>query len=342
MPYGPVRRFRDVQDDLNKRASKALFLLSTNRVITDAEAVEDHDETREEAARPDAYIVKKRGSEFKFDNNVELAQSHLSLMDRDSQMIRHSGGVVDENLGRQTNAVSGRAIQARQLQGSVVTAEIFDNLRYASQLQGQKRLSLAEQFVTQPKVIRVAGARNMAEYTRINEPEMGEDGIVRFVNDITASQADFVVDEQDFHQSVRQAMFETMADIVGKIAAISPDAALRILKMALEFSDLPNKKEMVGEIAKIVGLSEKDVEDMTPEEREAFEAQQQEAQQARELEKAMAKGKVDEQYAKVDKLLADAEKSRAQADEIRTQVAELKDQVVELVQLMRAQVSPNE
>jgi hypothetical protein len=58
-------------------------------------------------------------------------------MDRDERMIQHAGGVTDDNLGRRTNAVSGEAIKARQLQGSVVTAEIFDNERFAIQHQGE-------------------------------------------------------------------------------------------------------------------------------------------------------------------------------------------------------------
>jgi hypothetical protein len=66
MPYGTIRRTRDIQEDLNKRASKALFLLSTNRVIADVDAIDGTgltwDDVREEAARPDACMTKKRGA----------------------------------------------------------------------------------------------------------------------------------------------------------------------------------------------------------------------------------------------------------------------------------------
>lgn len=81
------------------------------------------------------------------------------MMTLDAQSIQKSAGVSQENLGRQTNAVSGEAIKARQLQGSVVTTEPFDNLRLAVQIQGEKQLSLVEQFYTEEKVVRLTGAK---------------------------------------------------------------------------------------------------------------------------------------------------------------------------------------
>ena len=63
-----------------------------------------------------------------------LAQEQLLLMDRDARHIRNVGGVTEENLGKTTNAMAGVAIDKRQEQGSVVTAEIFDNLRLAVQM----------------------------------------------------------------------------------------------------------------------------------------------------------------------------------------------------------------
>lgn len=339
MPYGPIRRCRDAQEDMNKRASKALFLLSTNRVIVDADAVEDHDEAREEAARPDAYIIKKKGTEFRIENNVQLAEEHLMLMDRDGRMIRQFGGVTDDNLGRQTNAISGEAIKARQLQGSVVTAEIFDNLRYAIQTQGEITLSLAEQFITEARAIRLLGSRGKLEWLKINQPEMGADGQVRYLNDITASQADFVVDEQDFTQSVRQSMFEAMTELVAKIAQVNPEAALRILKMALEFSDLPNKEEMAGEIGQMIGISNKNPEDMSPEELIEAEQKKQQAEKAAAIQEQGVALQMQEQAARVEKLLSDAEKSRAQASESMAKAIQTQQETQQQVQALTEQMS---
>ncbi len=75
--YGVIRDVRDVQSDYNKRASKALHILSTNKVITEAGAVEDHDVARQEAARPDSYIVlSKPNARFEVGRDSQLAQEH--------------------------------------------------------------------------------------------------------------------------------------------------------------------------------------------------------------------------------------------------------------------------
>jgi hypothetical protein len=340
MPYGPMRRMRDPQDDLNKRMSKALFLLSTNRTIADHDAFEDPEEAREEIARPDAFLIKKRGSEVKVENNLDLSAGQAQLGQRSEQFIQKVGGVTDELMGRRTNAVSGEAIKARQLQGSVVTAGIFDNLRFAVQNQGEIQLSLTEQFMTQEKVIRVTGAKKglPPEFIKINQPETGSDGVTRYVNDITARQADFKVDEQDFSQSLRQAMFESMSELVGKISQLNPEAGLRILKMALEFSDFPNKDEMATEIADILGMPNKPIEDMSPEERQAWDAKVAQQQQAGMLQQAGAEAELKEKMAKVEKILADAEKSRQQAAQIQLetqmQIKVLAEGVNKLTQLV--------
>lgn len=96
------------------------------------DAVDDIEELRQEVARPDGILVRKRGKELKVHRDNNLAEEQLVLMDRDAEHIRNVGGVTPENMGRATSADSGKAILARQEQGGVITAEPFDNLRYAA------------------------------------------------------------------------------------------------------------------------------------------------------------------------------------------------------------------
>ena len=129
LPYGIIRRVRDIQDGVNKRASKALFMLSTNQVIADEGAVENVEIARQEIDMPDGWVTKKQGKELRIQRDTDAATGQIQMMSLDAQTIQRVSGVNNENLGRQTNAVSGEAIKARQLQGSVGTTEPFDNLR---------------------------------------------------------------------------------------------------------------------------------------------------------------------------------------------------------------------
>lgn len=309
LPYGAIRRVRDVQQDLNKRASKALFLLNSNQIIADEGAVEDWDVARDEADRPDGVIIKKPGREFLIRRDTDGATGQISMMSLDAQSIQKSAGVADENLGRQTNAVSGEAIKARQIQGSVVTTEPFDNLRLATQVQGQKQVSLTEQFYTTPKVIRLVGHKGALEWVKVNQPEAAADGSVRFLNDITASMADFIVSEQDYAGTLRQVMFDSLNNIAGRLP---PDVALKLMTMAFEFSDLPNKDEIADQFRKLTGERDPN-KPVTPEEQEQLDQQAAMQAEALQMQREQAMTTLEEQKAKVREINARAAKLEADA-----------------------------
>lgn len=311
MPYGAIRRVRDIQNDLNKRASKALFMLNTNQIIADKGAVDDVNVARDEADRPDGYIEKKPNSEFTIKRDTDAATGQIQMMTLDAQTIQRSVGVNNENLGRQTNAASGEAIKARQLQGSVSTTEPFDNNRYAIQVQGSKQLSLVEQFYAEEKVIRLTGSKGALDWVRINQPEQQPDGSVRYLNDITASQADFVVSEQDYAGTLRQVLLDGIAQMAQRMP--DPMMALRMYIIGMEFSDMPNKDEVAEEMRRAIGERDPNKE-LTPEEVQQQEQQMAAQAEAMAMQREQAALALEEQRAKVAKLNAEAQAIIARAD----------------------------
>lgn len=295
-PYGIVRQLRDPQDDLNKRRSKALLLLSTNQIIADEDAFANWDEAIEEVARPNGVLKKKKNAEVQIRNNAALAPMHVNLMDQDARYIQEVGGVTDENMGRQTNATSGVAIEARQNQGYTSNSDLFDNLRMAIQLHGELELALIEQYYDQEKVFRLTGERGNADYHRINtSPE----------DQITANQADFIVDEQDFRGTIRQAMFDQMLEMITKLP---PQIGLKLLVIAFEMSDVPMKEDFVRILREATGMPDPE-EELTLEQQAAREQQQKEAEatQQRQMEAQLSliEGKAKEALAKGNKAVVE-------------------------------------
>ena len=309
LPYGAIRRVRDIQQDLNKRASKALFMLNTNQIFAEEGATEDWESMRDEADRPDGVVVYKAGRKVEVRRDTDAATGQLSMMELAAKAIQKSAGVTDENLGRKTNAVSGVAIEARQLQGSVVTTEPFDNLRLATQVQGEKQLSLVEQWYTQEKVVRLTGARGALEWVKVNQPEVQADGSVRWLNDLTASAADFHVAEADYAGTMRQVMFESLNQLAVRLP---PEVSLRVLTIAMQFSDLPNKDEIADQIRKITGDRDTS-KPMTPEEQAAAEEQAMAQAEAMQTQRDAARAALEEQVAKVREVNAHAAKLEAEA-----------------------------
>ncbi|GJH00225.1 portal protein [Paraburkholderia terrae] len=297
LPYGVIRGMRDIQDDINKRASKALYILSTNKTIMDEGAVEDIERYKEEIAKPNAVIEKKPGKSLEINVDRELAPAHLDMMSRNIQMLQQVGGVTDELMGKSTQAVSGIAIQRRQDQGSVATNKLFDNLRLAVQIQGETQLSLIEQFFTEEKQFRITNKRGVAQFFTAN------DGLPE--NDITRTKADFVVDEAAWNASIRQAQAEMLGELMTKMP---PQVALVMLDLFVELMDIPNRDAIVARIRQVTGMTDPDATEPDPEQ-QAKAAAQAKAQQQQD---ALLQAELDEKQAKADKTKAEADRIRRQ------------------------------
>lgn len=317
LTYGVMRGMRDLQEDSNKRASKAQWLLANNRIVMDSGAVEDIDELRDEAARPDGVVVKRVGSELRFEKAVAEVQGNLEMMDRNINAMRNIGGVTNENLGRDTNARSGIAIERKQDQGALSVSELFDNLLLARKMAGRLRLSHIEQFWTQHKAVRITGESQPIEWLEVNkvDPDSG-----KVMNDLTAREADVVVTEQDYRESfVRAAMAEMFA-LLGQIATFAPQVVLAVLDLAVEGAEIPNKAEWVGRIRKLNGQRDPS-KPPTPEEQQEQQDDAEKAALQEELALRQMQASLAEVEARVAKLDTETIAKRIDALFAATQAA---------------------
>ncbi|MGP9804035.1 portal protein [Paracoccus sp. NSM] len=297
-PYGAIRGLRGPQKDLNKRASKALHHLSTVQVTVEEGTVQDIEELRDEAGRPDSVIVHKRGTNPpRIDKNTEVASAHLQLMETDARMIQSVGGVTDENLGRRSNATSGKAIMARQDQGSLATSVFFDNLRYASLLHGEKQMICIEQFYTEQDQIRITDSRGNPQWVDLNDPEHPENAIDMF-------KADFIIEEEDWRASTRQAQAEQLLELMERLAATAPQVVIQTLDLTVEALDVPKRDEIVKRIRQITGAADPDEDPNNPSPETIQRQQAAEAEAA--MQQRAAEAEISEKEARAAKTAAEA------------------------------------
>jgi hypothetical protein len=296
-PYGVIRRLKDIQVDVNKRASKALHILSTSKIIMDYDALPDDmtfEEFQDEVSRPDAIIRKVPGKEIILNADRDLAQWHLELMSRDIAMIQQASGVTDELLGRKTNATSGVAIQRRQDQGSLATAKLFDNLLFAQQVHGEKQLANIEQFMDEPKQFRITSMRGKSDYVEVN------DGLPE--NDITRTKADYIISESAWHATIRQAAADELMEAMTRLP---PEISIQLLDLAVENMDLPNRDEIVKRIRGVTGqFDPEEKENPSPEDQQRMAAMAKQSQ----MQQAMLE-------ANLQKAIGDARSAQAKAEQ---------------------------
>jgi hypothetical protein len=318
-PYGVIRDIRDPQDDLNKRRSRSLFLLTAKQVIAEPDAVNNKVEASEEIHRPDGWIEVNPGKKFEIVDQKQLAKEHVELARDDERFIQNiAGGTTEEGLGHETNAISGKAIEARETHGLTTSGVVFDNYYYAFQLQGEVLNALVEQFKDQADEIRVTGDTSKDEFIEINKwnAQKGE-----IENSITESKADFYVGKQDYRESLRISMMEKLSDLVGGLSKSMPEVALKLLDLVVDcMDDFEDKDEMVSRIREI-NKQHAPEDEMTDEEKEKLKAQKEKAAQEQaamkqmqdamiHLKMALEQGKVQNEQAKAFKLQIDGQVKR--------------------------------
>lgn len=313
-PYGIVRQIVDPQSDLNQRKNYALYLMATRQVIADEGAVTDKDEAIKQVAKVNGYIEVKKGQRFEIRDNQSLASPHVQFAEIDSSYIKQISGVTSENRGMNTNAMSGIAIQSLQEQGTIITTPIIDNHQLAHQIEGEIVLSLCEQYISREMQFRVTSdIKNPGEKDFIvlnNSPE----------TDITATQADFVISERDYRQTMRQALSEQLINVSAQItqATGNPGLAIAFVEMAIELQDLPNKERLLSKIREATGLPPIDENDDAKKAREEAQTQEQAKQQAKqeemlELELAKQRSAINLDNSRANQYNREGEREKANA-----------------------------
>lgn len=313
-PYGLIRQIIDPQSDLNQRRNYALYLMATRQVIADDDAVEDKDEAIKQVAKVNGYIEVKKGKRFEIRDNVGMAAPHVQFAEMDSAYLKQISGVTSENRGMGNSALSGIAIQSLQEQGTVITTPIIDNHQLAHQLEGEQVLSLCEQYISRKMQFRITSdIQNPGEkdFVMLNDkPE----------TDITASQADFVISERDYRQSMRQALSEQLINVSAQITAATGDPmmAIAFIEMAVDLQDLPNKERLLTKLREATGLPPLDENEDDKEQREAEEQQEAEKQQAlqeemQQLEMAKHKSSINLDNSRANQYNREGEREKANA-----------------------------
>jgi hypothetical protein len=151
--YGVVPRYIPLQDEINKRRSKALHLLNSRQVIFEKGAVDDPQKARKELARPDGMIEVTPAMRFEIAQTNDLAMGQFHILADTLASLAASG--PNSAIQGQEAKQSGRAQQVAQQAGVVQLGPVLDGLR-----DWQHRVMVAcwnrvKQFWTEEKWIRV-------------------------------------------------------------------------------------------------------------------------------------------------------------------------------------------
>lgn len=258
--YGLIRPMVPMQDEVNARNSKQLWLLSAKRVTRTAGAVLGDDETlRTEVARPDADIVldpeKMRGGGiFTVESDFALNAQQFQALNDKREGIKRVGGVYNAFMGQNSNATSGAALNTLVDQSAQNLAEINDNYRFARALVGEILLSLViEDLGNKPHAVEVSGKMPGEEPQRItlNVPTYDQEAGIQYLdNDVQRARLKVALTDVPSTPSFRAQQLMSLAEIT---KSLPPQVQSVVLPFVLALADIPNRDEIIKAIKEATG-----------------------------------------------------------------------------------------
>lgn len=279
--YGLVRHMISAQDEINKRSSKMLHLLSVDRMIYEDGAVKDPDKAQTERAKPDGAtkVAPNALNENRvvFQSGMELAQGHHTMLQEAKQEIDQIGPDIPQ-IGSIAGSSSGRAIQQRMQVGSLELSPLNDNhKRWKRQIYRLLWLSVRQYWTTE-KWLRVTddsddrhGFRFVGLNRRMTKAERFEELVKKQVPAESALSA-VGVDPQVIQQAAQ--MVQAQAQQAGQQM---PPQALQGMVMQMVMQS-PPMQEMFT-VNDVAGL---DVDIILEESPDVAVVQQEELQELRE------------------------------------------------------------
>ncbi|RQY67270.1 hypothetical protein DF109_07945 [Burkholderia stagnalis] len=320
--YGHVRDMISLQDEVNKRRSKALHLMSVRQTFGNAQAINDVDAAKRQLARPDGHLEVQAAGKFGEDFGIlptgDMAASQMQLMQHATAELQASGPNA-AMAGKDPRIQSGRAIQAQQAGGAIEVEPIIDDLRQWTKQIYEATWLRIRQFWTSEKWIRVTDDEKNTRWVGLNrqvtvadalgelppdeaqalmqqmglqpgDPRLNE--VVRVDNDIGGLDVDITIEEGPDVANVQAEQFQMLAQLAPALAQAGDPLPPEVL---IEASQLRNKDKLL---------------EMLEQGRAARAPAQQQAQQ---LGTAQQQANIEKTNAQANKANAEAARTAAEA-----------------------------
>jgi hypothetical protein len=327
--YGLVRMMIDVQDEINKRRSKALHRLTMQQVLTENGAVDDVDLAKQEMAKPDGFVTVNPGFRFELLNKGEQLAGELNLLQEAKNEIEQMGPNASMQ-GKDGDAPSGRAILANQQSGQTELTLLMDRHRHLKKRTYQRIWDMIRQYKNEEWWVRVTDNEKNVRFVGLNrkvtareelakrlqaqgaqpqeiqamlgqveqDPMRGPmlDQVVRVENQPTEMWMDITIEEVPDAANVQEEQFQALIKLAPAVT-FPPTVYLKA-------SSLRNKDELLQEL----------------------EGAQKSPEQAAQ-EQIVTELQIKKATAEVEKIIADVEKTEAEAIKIKVEADNLQLQV---------------
>lgn len=291
--YGIIRELFDPQDEVNKRRSKLLHHLNSNRTFAREGAVGDHVKFKKEMAKPNGHVKLTEASEWGRDVGLVPedgdVSGHASLL----QEAKNEIDLLGPNAalqGKADGVQSGRAIQAQQQGGLIELGGLMDALRQMDKENYRTDWLLIRKFWTAPKWIRITDDERNVRFVGFNQPYQDpQTGEVKLIQP-AQMDVDIIIEDAPDLVTLEGEAFESLVGLAQVGVVLPPQAYVEAAP------NLRNKDKIVEML-------------------EQGQMQAQQAQQPNPLDMIEAERKSIETAAKAEKMNAETTKIKVETAE---------------------------
>ena len=167
--YGIVRDMIPLQDEVNKRRSKFLHMVNSNRWRIDQSVGQDKELVRRELAKPDGIVVGG-AQEVESLDNISKEQGQFQILQDTRATLKGNIGPNAYLQGKAGESQSGRAVLAQQQAGMTEIAPLMDNLRHFTIRVYRQIWNRIRQYWNAERWIRVTDDENNVKFVGLNTP----------------------------------------------------------------------------------------------------------------------------------------------------------------------------
>lgn len=294
--YGAIRAFIDIQDEINKRRSKALHLFTMRQVRADKGAVDDVQKAKRELAKPDGWVETNPSPDVRFEiiPNGDMVNGQLQLLQEAKNEIDAMGANAAMS-GAEERDMSGRALQIRREGGMAEIGPIFSGHTQFRKEVYRKVWNRIRQYWDEEMWVRVTDSEENLKFVALNkkvtraeklieeaekqgkplpaaavaalqaDPAMQQ--VVEVRNNVAELDVDIIVDESMDTITLQQEQLAMLTELSKNGAPIPPEAIIetsgirnkqKILEMMKGGGDIPPqiKQQLDANAQQIAGLQQ--------------------------------------------------------------------------------------
>lgn len=290
VPYGLVRSMIPLQDEVNARRRKLMWLLSSKRVTIDSDALDQRFNTFaelvDEISRPDSMTVmnpsRTNKDAMRVESDLGLSQQQFEILTEAKEGIQAAAGIFNSIMGKTDGAKSGLAINSLVEQSSNTLGEINDNFKFSRQLVGERLVDMIRADMSGKQVKVMTGpqeARRKSIF--LNMPKTDEvTGVLYRENDTDRANVKVALEDVPSTPAYRAQQQMMISET---LKSLPPELQAPLMPFFIEATDLPKRHEMSALLRKTLGQAGADGEPQDPQVlqlQQQLQALQQQSEQA--------------------------------------------------------------